>query len=88
VTHQDIPGKIRSFNLEIVSPDIETLVRSQLLKGKYGFLSNDALSVQILKDMSIGNLATNDSDFERVDFIKVYKGDMDLGSDQEKLLIL
>jgi len=73
VTHQDIPGKIRSFNLEIVSPDIETLVRSQLLKGKYGFLSNDALSVQILKDMSIGNLATNDSDFERVDFIKVYK---------------
>ncbi len=44
-TQQDIPGKIRSFNLEIVSPDIETLVRSQRLKEKYGFLSNDALSV-------------------------------------------
>jgi predicted nucleic acid-binding protein len=73
VTHQSIPAKIRSFNLEIISPDIETLVRSQQIKRKYGFLSNDALSVQILEDLRINNLATNDSDFERVDFIKVYK---------------
>ncbi len=73
VIHQSIPAKIRSFNLEIISPDIETLVRSQQIKRKYGFLSNDALSVQILEDLRINNLATNDSDFERVDFIKVYK---------------
>jgi len=73
VTHQTIPSKIKSFNLQIISPGIETLVRSQLVKRKYGFLSNDALSVQILEDLSINNFATNDSDFEKVDFIKVYK---------------
>ena len=73
ITHQVIPEKIASFNLEIISPDINTIQRSQQMKRRYGFLSNDALSLQIMEDLKINNLASNDSDFERVNFIALYK---------------
>ncbi len=73
VEHHSIPEKIVSFNLEIVSPDIRTIERSQQMKRRYGFLSNDALSIQIIEDLKINNLASNDSDFERINFIKLYK---------------
>jgi len=73
VNHQIIPEKIASFNLEIISADVNTIVRSQQMKKRYGFLSNHALSLQIMEDLKINNLASNDSDFERVNFIKLYK---------------
>jgi len=73
VNHQSIPSKIACFNLKIISPDIDTVARSQQMKSRYGLLSNDSLSVQIMEDMRINNLASNDSDFERVDFIQFYK---------------
>jgi predicted nucleic acid-binding protein len=52
VNHQSIPSKIASFNLEIISPGIEAMVRSQQMKKRYGFLSNDALSLQIMEDLT------------------------------------
>lgn len=73
VDHHSIPEKIALFNLEIISPDIRTIGRSQQMKRLYGLLSNDALSLQIMEDLEVNNLASNDSDFERVDFIKLYK---------------
>lgn len=73
VSHQSIPEKIASFNLKIICPNINTIKRSQQMKRRYGFLSNDALSLQIMEDLKINNLASNDSDFERVNFITLYK---------------
>jgi predicted nucleic acid-binding protein len=73
VSHHSIPSKIASFNVKIISPDIDTLARSQQMKSRYGFLSNDALSVQIMEDVGINNLASNDSDFERLDSIQFYR---------------
>jgi len=72
-THENIPATIALFNLDVLSPNLETLERSQQMKRRYGFLSNDALTLQIMGDLQINNLASNDSDFERVDFIKLYK---------------
>ena len=73
ITHRGIPARISSFNLEIISPGIEALVRSQEVKRQYGFLSNDAVTVQIMGDQRISNLASNDADFRKVDFIKLYQ---------------
>jgi len=73
VGHQSIAQKIASFKLEIISPDINTIERSQQMKRRYGFLSNDALSLQIMEDLKISNLASNDSDFERVNFVTLYR---------------
>jgi len=73
VNHQSIPAKIALFNLDVLSPNLETLERSQQMKRRYGFLSNDGLTLQIMEDLKINNLASNDSDFGRVDFVKLYK---------------
>ncbi len=73
VKHQSIPKKIASFHLEIVSPDIDTIVNSQEMKTRYGLLSNDSLSLQIMEDLKVNNLASNDSDFEKVNFIDLYR---------------
>lgn len=61
------------LNVEIVPLDIGIIERSQTIKTEYGFLSNDALILQIMKEFNIGHLASNDSDFDRVDFVTVYK---------------
>jgi predicted nucleic acid-binding protein len=72
INHQGIPSRIGSFNVKIMSFDIETIERSQLMKRRYGFLSNDALTLQIMEDLNIKNLASNDIDFEMADFINLY----------------
>jgi len=72
--------RLHPENLEIVSPGIDAIVRSQQMKKRYGFLSNDALTLQIMEDLRIDNLASNGSDFERVDFIKLYKPSVHVSS--------
>jgi len=59
--------------VKIISFDIETIEKSQVMKRRYGFLSNDALTLQIMEDLNIKNLASNDIDFKMVDFIKLYR---------------
>lgn len=50
-----------------LSPDfIET-------SKKFNLLATDAMIVEIMKRNGIPNIATNDSDFERVNFLKVWK---------------
>ena len=39
----------------------------------YALLTNDAFHVATMKGHGITNIATNDSDFERVEWIKVWK---------------
>jgi len=71
--NREVPSKIVRLNVEIVPADIKIIEKSQLMKIQYGFLSNDALVLQVMKDFNIAHLASNDSDFERVDFITLYK---------------
>ena len=73
LNHHCIPEYIASFNLEIISPEIKTIERSQQMKMHHGFLSNDALTLQIMEESNVNNLASNDSDFGCVDFITLYK---------------
>ncbi len=40
---------------------------------EYGLLSNDALHLAVMKEGNIDNLASNDKDFERIGWIKLYK---------------
>jgi len=40
---------------------------------RYRLMSNDAIHVATMKQRGITNIATNDPDFERVEWIKVWK---------------
>lgn len=70
--HLTVPQKISELNIEIVQTTLKNIVDSQLNKTKYGFLSNDSLTLKIMEDMGLTSLASNDSDFKRVDWLKLY----------------
>ena len=72
VKHLTVPQKISELNIEIIQTTLKNVVDSQLNKTKYGFLSNDALTLKIMEDVGIANIASNDSDFKRIEWLKFY----------------
>ena len=56
--------------LPVNDKDIE---QNNNLKKKYRLFSNDAINLSVMKNNGIIFLSSNDSDFERVDFITLYK---------------
>jgi len=60
-------------NLEIVDIPKDVLSPAKSYSKDYLLLTNDALHLAVMKQNNITNLASNDSDFERVDWINLYK---------------
>ncbi|MEA2074269.1 MAG: PIN domain-containing protein [Euryarchaeota archaeon] len=64
-------GIIKSFNISILDgslfPDFVEMSK------KYWLMATDAFHVATMKRYGITNIATNDPDFERVDWINVWK---------------
>lgn len=62
---------IKSFNISILNgslfPDFVEVSK------KYGLMATDAFHVATMKRYGITNIATNDPDFERVEWINVWK---------------
>jgi predicted nucleic acid-binding protein len=48
-------------------------VEVTMLMGKYNLLPNDALHLATMKRYGITNIATNDGDFERAPWLKIWK---------------
>jgi len=70
----NIVGKIEgmgSLAIMELTPDIFAFARGYMIK--YKLMSNDAIHVATCKEHEIENIATNDADFERVGFLKVWK---------------
>ena len=72
-SHIVISTEVIRLNVNILSIDIKTIEKSQQMKTQYGFLSNDALTLQVMKESGIINLASNDTDFNRVKWLKLYQ---------------
>ena len=70
--HLIVPGKISSLNIEITQITPKLIEESQEMKTEYGFLTNDALTLKIMKDLNIIAIASNDLDFKRVDWLNLY----------------
>ena len=66
-------SELKKYPITIVSIDEEALDTGVLLSRKYGRLISDAVHAAIMKINTIDNIATNDSDFERIDAITVWK---------------
>lgn len=70
--HLVVPGKIFCLNIEIIQITPKIIEESQTIKTKYGFLTNDSLTLKIMEELGITILASNDLDFKRVDWLKLY----------------
>lgn len=71
--NRGIPAGIAQLNVEVIPTTMAMIDQSQTVKTEYGFLSNDALIIQIMRETGITQLASNDSDFERTTDITLYK---------------
>lgn len=60
-------------NLEIVEIDREVFGVALKYSKKYGLLSNDAIHLATMEKHGITNIATNDGDFERVEWLMIWK---------------
>lgn len=70
--HLAVPGKIASLNIEIVPVTLKAVEESQRFKAEYGFMSNDSLALLVMKELGLTALASNDSDFNRVEWLNIY----------------
>ena len=59
--------------VEVLTLSNKTFDNALKTSKKYGLLSNDAMHVEVMKAHEIKNIATNDSNFERVKGIKLWK---------------
>ncbi len=66
--------------LEILTVDRELIEKSIELGSQYGLLITDAIHLSTMKQYGIIHIATNDSDFERIDSINIYKPERSLKS--------
>ncbi len=62
-----------NMNLEIVNLLVPMYVVVLESMKRYRLMSNDAIHVATMKQRGISDIATNDPDFERVGWIKVWK---------------
>jgi len=63
----------QSQNFEIIKIEPKHFTLARNFMKKYFLLSNDALHLAVMKEYDITNLASNDSDFERVGWINLCK---------------
>jgi len=64
---------IKDYPIKICSCDESVLDMAVNLSNKYGLLISDATHLAVMKSQGISNIATNDTDFQRLNEIDVYK---------------
>ena len=64
---------IMNMNLEIVNLFVTIFIEALEFMKRYRLMSNDAIHVATMKRHGITNIATNDPDFKRVEWLKVWK---------------
>ena len=64
---------IMNMNLEIANRFVPIFVVALEFMKRYRLMSNDAIHVATMKKHGITNIVTNDPDFERVEWIRIWK---------------
>jgi predicted nucleic acid-binding protein len=62
-----------SYGLTILGVTAETFSTARRLMQIHRLLSNDALHLAVMQEAKIWNLVTNDTDFDKVEGIQVWK---------------
>lgn len=70
---KEILDAIIRIGIEIMPFDLNLIVSAEAICRRYLLRSHDAILVATLEENKVFNVATNDSDFERVDFLNVRK---------------
>ena len=69
--HSEAVQHILDMGVEILQVDAEILEISANLRAQTGFLVNDSISLAMMRRHDISAIATNDRDFQRVNWLEV-----------------
>jgi predicted nucleic acid-binding protein len=61
------------MNIESVALTTATVEASAAVRRQYGLLTNDSILLTVMKELDLTRLATLDKDFDRVEWLGVYK---------------
>ena len=64
---------IQRWHIGIIEVSETDILHAQQVRERYGMLTNDSLIAQVMLDYGISAIATNDSAFERIEGIRVFK---------------
>ena len=70
--HLTVADKVWAL-VEILPVDFVHVLTSSEIKKTYGLLTNDAINLAIMRVRHLGNIATNDPDFERIPDLVAWK---------------
>ena len=65
--------KIGDMNLEVLELTYDCIKTSAAVRRSEGILTNDSLVAAAMKDIGVSNLLTNDDDFDRIEWLHIYK---------------
>lgn len=68
-----IPMILTDIGIQILSVSYTTILNSQRWRRDYGIMVNDSILLETMADFNISHLVTNDSDFDRIPDITVWK---------------
>ncbi len=71
--HLVVTEKIQAVGVQILPTTLDDLLASQEFKMAFGLLTNDAITLAVMKRHRLTHIATNDPDFERAEFLTVWK---------------
>lgn len=71
--HAESVHKIKAMNIEVVPLTLSAVESSADMRKQYGLLTNDSILVAVMKELGMNKLVTLDHDFDRVDWLRVYK---------------
>jgi len=61
------------MNVNVVSLTHELIKKSAKIRQSEGLLTNDSIVVAAIKDLGLSSLVTNDNDFDRIEWLNIYK---------------
>ena len=70
--YADYLDELTYYGVTVLPVDMDTIIRSVESGEKYGLLTTDSIHLAAMMRHKICNIATNDSDFERVDLVAVW----------------
>lgn len=73
VQHLTVPQTIQDIGIQILPLEVAGIRNSHDIKKEYGLLTNDALNLAVMRQHRLTCIATNDTDFERVTNLMVWK---------------
>ncbi|UCE17776.1 MAG: PIN domain-containing protein [Gemmatimonadota bacterium] len=71
--YSTIPQRILDFGTQIFTISYQTILDSQTWRENYGLMVNDSITAALMDRNGIKNLATNDTDFDRIPVLHIWK---------------